>query len=202
MAARDMGAAPLRIEARQWRYRAMIGVGGIGAGSFFALEGDHTLGREESRAGRFLDRRDYCKLHIVSHYVQTLLGLIFSTIPVGRVGDDDPHRPGRSPPGEPARRGQRRTGRIAALFPGAHLLSPELGKRIEPADQGIEPEPVGGAQHRAVRQLLDRLLQLALQSQGRALGPAAEEDVVFDLQTANAGLQAGEDLLDVHDDEI
>ena len=83
-----MGAAPLRIEARRWRYRAMIGVGGIGAGSFFALEGNHTLGREESRACRVLDRRDYCKLHIISHYVQTLLGPRFSTIPIGQVGDD------------------------------------------------------------------------------------------------------------------
>lgn len=67
----------------------MIGVGGIGAGSFFALEGNHTLGREESRAGRFIDRRDYCKLHIISHYVQTLLGPRFSTLPIGQVGDDD-----------------------------------------------------------------------------------------------------------------
>jgi sugar/nucleoside kinase (ribokinase family) len=67
----------------------MIGVGGIGAGMFFALNGNHTLGREESRSGRFLDRRDYCKLHIVSHYVQTLLGPGFHTLPVGKVGDDD-----------------------------------------------------------------------------------------------------------------
>ena len=71
------------------RYRAMIGVGGIGAGSFFALSGNHTLGREESRGGRFLDRNDYCKLHIVSHYVQTLLGPDFTVLPVGKVGDDD-----------------------------------------------------------------------------------------------------------------
>ena len=41
---------------------------------FFALDGNHTLGREESRSGHFLDRRDYCKLHIVSHYVCRLLG--------------------------------------------------------------------------------------------------------------------------------
>ena len=52
------------------------------------LNGDHTLGREESRSGRFLDRRDYCKLHIVSHYVRTLLGSKLSVIPLGRVGDD------------------------------------------------------------------------------------------------------------------
>jgi ribokinase len=67
----------------------MVGVGGIGSGTFFSLRGNHTLGREESRGGRFLDRRDYCKLHIISHYVKTLLGSEFPTIPIGRVGDDD-----------------------------------------------------------------------------------------------------------------
>ena len=71
------------------KYSAMIGVGGIGAGSFFALNGDSTLGREESRGGHFLDRRDYCKLHIISHYVKILLGSEFDVMPVGKVGDDD-----------------------------------------------------------------------------------------------------------------
>jgi ribokinase len=94
----NMGEKSLNIrrepesEARtpsSFRYRAMIGVGGIGAGSFLALWGDHTLGREESRRGRLLDRVDYCKLHIISHYVATLLGSEFKTIPVGKVGDDE-----------------------------------------------------------------------------------------------------------------
>jgi sugar/nucleoside kinase (ribokinase family) len=67
----------------------MLGMGGIGSGMFFALNGNHTLGREESRSGRFLARRDYCKLHIISHYVQTLLGPCFTTIPIGKVGDDE-----------------------------------------------------------------------------------------------------------------
>jgi ribokinase len=79
----------LHVTPRNCRYQAMIGVGGIGSGTFFALRGDHTLGREESRSGRFLDRRDYCKLHIISHYVKTLLGPEFSTLPIGRVGGDD-----------------------------------------------------------------------------------------------------------------
>jgi hypothetical protein len=65
---------PLNIKLHQPRYRALIGVGGIGTGAFFALSGDHTLGREESRLGKYLDRRDYCKLHIITHYIQTLLG--------------------------------------------------------------------------------------------------------------------------------
>ncbi len=80
---------PLKINISNCRYRAMIGVGGIGSGKFFLLDGNHTLGREESRGGRFLDTRDYCKLHIISHYVQVLLGPEFSVIPVGKIGDDD-----------------------------------------------------------------------------------------------------------------
>jgi ribokinase len=84
-----MTARSLSTDPEKLRYRAMIGTGGIGSGAFFELRGNHTLGREESRAGRFLDRRDYCKLHIISHYVQTLLGREFRALPIGAVGDDD-----------------------------------------------------------------------------------------------------------------
>jgi len=78
-------------------YQQLVGVGGIGTGIFFALEGDHTLGRQESRPGQFLDVRDYCKLHIVIHYVARLLGartsgLPFHVMPIGNVGDDAPGR--------------------------------------------------------------------------------------------------------------
>lgn len=70
-----------------------MGVGGIGSGIFFALEGNDLLGRNESRAARLLDVRDYCKLHIVAHYVAVLLGadpsgVPFRVVPVGRVGND------------------------------------------------------------------------------------------------------------------
>lgn len=68
----------------------MLGVGGIGTGVFFTLEGNHTLGREESRSGHFLDQRDYCKLHIICHYVKVLLGDEFEVIPIGKVGGDEP----------------------------------------------------------------------------------------------------------------
>jgi ribokinase len=79
----------LNLASRQLLFNGMVGTGGIGHGSFFLLEGNETLGREESRAGRFLDRRDYCKLHIISHYLRVLMGPAFSVFPVGRVGDDD-----------------------------------------------------------------------------------------------------------------
>jgi sugar/nucleoside kinase (ribokinase family) len=60
----------------------------------FQLEGNNTLGREESRAGVLDDCRDFCKLHIMLHYVAVLLGSdsnntkSFQTVPVGKVGDD------------------------------------------------------------------------------------------------------------------
>lgn len=77
-------------------YDLVVGTGGIGTGMFLALEGDHTLGREESRAARLLGQKDYCKLHIVTHYVQTLLGPSFPVVPIGRVGDDEAGRRLRS----------------------------------------------------------------------------------------------------------
>jgi sugar/nucleoside kinase (ribokinase family) len=76
-------------------YRQLIGVGGVGAGIFFELEANSTLGRNESRLGRLLDVRDYCKLHIIIHYVAKLLGAGrseegFRVVPVAKVGDDAP----------------------------------------------------------------------------------------------------------------
>lgn len=72
-------------------YQQLVGVGGLGSGIFFALEGNHTLGRNESRPAELLNVRDYCKLHIVIHYVAKLLGSqCFRVCPVGRVGTDGP----------------------------------------------------------------------------------------------------------------
>jgi sugar/nucleoside kinase (ribokinase family) len=70
-------------------YEAMIGTGGIGSGMFFSLNGSHTLGREESRSGRLENRKDYCKLHIIAHYVKSLMGETFPVFPVGKIGNDD-----------------------------------------------------------------------------------------------------------------
>ena len=73
-------------------WRGLIGTGGIGSGLFFTLEGNQTLGRNESRPARMLDSRDYCKLHIIAHYVAVLMGANgasgFHVLPVGRIGDD------------------------------------------------------------------------------------------------------------------
>jgi ribokinase len=79
----------LNIEGRDLRFHTLVGTGGIGTGSFFQLRGDHALGREESRSGRLLNWRDYCKLHILCHYVKALLGERIEVVPIGRVGDDE-----------------------------------------------------------------------------------------------------------------
>src|SRR5262245_61517356 len=71
-----------------YRYRRLIGVGGIGSGLFFALQGNDDLGRNESRTASLLDVRDYCKLHIVSHYLAVLLDRALHIVPVAHVGND------------------------------------------------------------------------------------------------------------------
>jgi ribokinase len=84
-----MIANELKFDPGSLLYTGIIGTGGIGSGKFFQLNGDHTLGREESRSGHFLDVIDYCKQHIILHYIKVLLGPSFSVIPVGKIGDDD-----------------------------------------------------------------------------------------------------------------
>jgi sugar/nucleoside kinase (ribokinase family) len=74
-------------------FSCAIGIGGIGAGMIYALQGDHELGRNESRLGELLDARDYCKLHIALHYVARFMGSrrepdSFEVWPVGVVGRD------------------------------------------------------------------------------------------------------------------
>jgi len=80
----------------KYMYTRVIGTGGIGSGMFFKLEGNHTLGRNESRSGDILPFKDYCKLHIISHYIAVLLGSktdgSFQVIPIGKVGNDETGR--------------------------------------------------------------------------------------------------------------
>ena len=81
---------------RMMRYNHMVGTGGIGTGVVFSLKGDHTLGRNESRLGTLEPYHDYCKLHIIMHYVSVLLHASptgkFRTFPIGGVGSDDAGR--------------------------------------------------------------------------------------------------------------
>ncbi len=68
-------------------FTQVVGIGGIGTGVAFQLEGTHTLGREESRLGALLEGRDYCKLHIVEHYIATLMASkTASSLQVAAIG--------------------------------------------------------------------------------------------------------------------
>ncbi|HUQ67593.1 MAG TPA: carbohydrate kinase family protein [Flavitalea sp.] len=73
-------------------YDHIIGTGGIGSGIFFSLKGNETLGREESRMAALLPYKDYCKQHIIMHYITVLLeakpGGRFQSFPIGKVGND------------------------------------------------------------------------------------------------------------------
>ncbi|HSE20540.1 MAG TPA: PfkB family carbohydrate kinase [Pyrinomonadaceae bacterium] len=80
-------------EAQLRSCRRVIGVGGIGSGLCFELEDNHDLGRNESRGARLSDARDYCKLHIVMHYLSSLLNSYSRDptvhfVPLGKVGND------------------------------------------------------------------------------------------------------------------
>lgn len=71
----------------------VVGIGGIGSGVLFKLEGDHTLGRDESRLAQLLPARDFCKLHIVEHYIATLMGSgkaadACEVLAIGVIGED------------------------------------------------------------------------------------------------------------------
>jgi ribokinase len=71
-------------------FDALIGTGGLGNGIMLALEGNHTIGREESRSVQLLAQKDRCKLQNIVHYVARLTDL--RVIPLGRVGNDDAGR--------------------------------------------------------------------------------------------------------------
>jgi len=69
-------------------FKSLICTGGIGSGALFLLSGNHTLGREESRGGKYLDARDYCKMHIIAQNFKKLSDHNVPTFAIGKVGDD------------------------------------------------------------------------------------------------------------------
>jgi sugar/nucleoside kinase (ribokinase family) len=66
----------------------IVGTGGIGTGRFFEMEGNHTLGRNESRLALLTDYKDYCKLHIILHYAAVFLKGAVPVYAIGHVGAD------------------------------------------------------------------------------------------------------------------
>jgi sugar/nucleoside kinase (ribokinase family) len=73
-------------------YNHIIATGGIGSGIFFSMNDNHTLGRNESRMATLQPYKDFCKQHIIMHYIAVLLGAEingkFQSFPIGKVGDD------------------------------------------------------------------------------------------------------------------
>ena len=71
----------------------IVGTGGIGSGIFFSMNSNDTLGRSESRMATLLPYEDFCKQHIIMHYISILLGAEvngdFQSFPIGKVGNDD-----------------------------------------------------------------------------------------------------------------
>jgi sugar/nucleoside kinase (ribokinase family) len=76
-----------------FKFDHIVGTGGIGSGIFFSLSGNQTLGRNESRMATLLPNKDFCKQHIIMHYIAVLLGAEidgkFQLYPIGKVGNDD-----------------------------------------------------------------------------------------------------------------
>jgi len=73
-------------------YGYIAGTGGIGTGRLFMLEGDHVLGRCESRKGSLTDYKDYCKLHITMHYISVFLRGEIPVYAIGQTGKDQEGR--------------------------------------------------------------------------------------------------------------
>ncbi len=68
-------------------FNKVLGLGGIGTGLLFHSDIDTTLGRNESRAVTLSDAKDYCKQHIVLHYIASLCKDT-CVLPIGAVGND------------------------------------------------------------------------------------------------------------------
>lgn len=76
---------------RARRFDYVAGIGGIGSGILYRFQENKSLGRNESRMAVLTDVRDYCKLHIILHYV-SVLGPDIPMYAIGKVGDDIPGR--------------------------------------------------------------------------------------------------------------
>ena len=70
------------------RFNKVLGIGGIGAGLLFLTDNNATLGRSESRLMELSEAKDYCKQHIVFHYIAELLCPTAKVYPIGYVGND------------------------------------------------------------------------------------------------------------------
>jgi sugar/nucleoside kinase (ribokinase family) len=69
-------------------YDQIVGVGGIGTGILFELDSDRPLSRNETRMSRLSPAKDYCKQHIILHYIARILAPDAAVYAIGMVGRD------------------------------------------------------------------------------------------------------------------
>lgn len=70
------------------RYNQIVGVGGIGTGVLFELDSNRPLSRNETRMSRLSPVKDYCKQHIILHYIARILAPDAAVYAIGMVGRD------------------------------------------------------------------------------------------------------------------
>lgn len=71
------------------QFDQVIGTGGIGSGILFESNNNRSLNRTESRMAELGTAKDYCKQHIILHYVAKVLSKELSVYAIGMVGNDD-----------------------------------------------------------------------------------------------------------------
>ncbi len=72
------------------RWKCIVGTGGIGSGVIFLMDGNDALRRGESRLAALSPAKDYCKGHIILHYIAAVLAPETSVVAIGMVGRDAP----------------------------------------------------------------------------------------------------------------
>lgn len=70
-------------------FKQFVGTGGIGTGILFNLDSNRTLERNETRLACLSNTRDYCKQHIILHYIARVFSDQAKIYPIGKVGFDD-----------------------------------------------------------------------------------------------------------------
>lgn len=90
----------------------VIGTGGIGSGILFQLDSSEPVGRNESRPAELSDTKDYCKQHIILHYIAKALYPGTDVYAIGKVGRDA--------------EGQRLIGKMKA----AHIITDTVGADV------------------------------------------------------------------------
>lgn len=72
-------------------YNKIVGTGGLGVGVIYQMDGNHPIGKSESRKAYLQPYQDFCKIHIILHYVSKLiqdLALPVKVLPISAVGVD------------------------------------------------------------------------------------------------------------------